>query len=216
VTILAVEFDQPSGLAQIVFQMHRVVELYRGGIAVQRTCGRKFRMIPVKACDVLGKTRHTVGCVEMGVTLDAIEIARRGQSQAPLMLLMTRRAIWSESLIRVVNRAVMARFAALIARLGTKIAGPLDVTCVALVRKHGVRGRNTPATVDVIVAKYCIPAKPQERDKRSGHTQDEAQAAEWMWALEILQVDALGEFFGCELASGHVDSLLFYLNIARP
>jgi hypothetical protein len=110
----------------------------------------------------------------------------------------------------------VARFAALITRLGVKSAGLFDVACSALVREHGVRSRNTPATVDMIVAKYCIPAKPQERNKRSGHTQDEAEAAEWMRALEILQIDALSEFFGCELASGHVDSLLSYFNIARP
>jgi hypothetical protein len=60
----------------------------------------------------------------------------------------------------------------------------------------------------VIVAQECVGAEPQERNDRSGYTQNKTQATKWMRALEIFQVDALCEFFGCELSSGHVESSL--------
>jgi hypothetical protein len=196
--------------------MHGMVELYGGGIAVRRTHGCKFGMIALEACDALGKMRRIPRRVQMSVALNATDVSRRRQSQSALMFLVARRAIRCEGLIRVMNRAIVAGFATLIRRFGAELASLLHMACITLSGKHGVRGGNAAAAVDVIVAKQSVPPKPQKSCQRSGHTQNEAQTAEWMRALEIFQINALGEFFGCELRSCHVDSLLFYFSSAKP
>jgi hypothetical protein len=136
--ILAIEVDESVRSSKVVLQMHGVVELYGGRIAVRQTQGRKFRMIPVEAGNALRKVERTASRVQIGVALDAIEIARGGQAQAALMFLVARRTIWSESLRGVVNGAVVAGFAPLVARFGAEMSGFLDVARVALGGKDGV------------------------------------------------------------------------------
>jgi hypothetical protein len=216
VAILTVQFNEPIWPAQVVFQMDGMVELYGGGIAVRRTHGRKFGMISLKACDALRKMRRAAGGVQMSVALNATDVSRRCQSQSALVFLVARRAIWCEGLIRVVNRPLVARFAALVRRFGAELASLLQMAGIALSGKHDVRGGNAAAAVNLIVAKQSVPTKPQKSHERNGHTQNEAQTSKWMRALEIFQIDALGEFFGCELGSCHVDSLFFYFSNAKP
>jgi hypothetical protein len=142
--------------------MHGMVELYSGGIAVRRTHGRKFGMISLKACDALRKMRRTARRVQMSVALNATDVSRRRQSQSALVFLVARRAIRCERLIRVVNRPIVARFAALVRRFGAELAGLLHMACITLRGKHEVRSGNAAAAVDLIVAKQSAPTKPQK------------------------------------------------------
>lgn len=81
------------------------------------------------------------------------------------MFFMARRAIRRENLIGVMNRAVMARFAALIVGVGTERASFLNMAGVALVGEDGVRLRNPTTTVDVIVASHREPTQPYNCDQ---------------------------------------------------
>jgi hypothetical protein len=142
--------------------MHGMVELYSGGIAVRRTHGRKFGMISVKACDALRKTRRTTRRVQMSMALNATDVSRRRQSHSALVFLVARRAIRREGLIRVVNRAIVARFAAPVPRFGAELARLLHMAYITPSGKHGVRGGNAAAAVDLIIAEQSVPTKPQK------------------------------------------------------
>ena len=108
----------------------------------------------------------------------------------------------------MVDGAIVARFAALVTGFGAESTRFFYVAGVAMRGKHGVGGGNTTSAVHVVVAEDGKPTEPQKRGDWSGHRENEAQAPEWMRALEIIQIDALSEVFSCELGSGHVNSTL--------
>jgi hypothetical protein len=119
-------------------------------------------MISLKACDALRKARYTARRVQMSMALNATDVSRRRQSQSALVFLVARRAIRCEGLIRVVHRAIVARFAALVRRFGAELASLLHMARITLSGKHDVRGGNAAAAVDVIVAKQSVPTEPQK------------------------------------------------------
>src|SRR5215469_13237142 len=123
------------------------------------------------------------------------------------MLLMARRAIRRECLIRVVNRAIMAGKARLIARPRAKRARRLHVARIASRHEHRVRGGEFAPAVDSLISCQATPRKPLYREHGRRHREPEAPPAKWVRALEIIQVDALGQLFCRALRARQSSSL---------
>lgn len=118
--ILTIEIHQTRRSAKIVLQMHRVIELDGPGIAASQPQRGEFRMVAVKARYALREMRSGPGGVQVGMTLRATDIRSCGQQRMPAMLFVTIRAIRREELIGMMDRPVVARFAALVAGLGAE------------------------------------------------------------------------------------------------
>src|ERR1700678_849530 len=118
--ILTIQIHQTRRSAKIVLQMHRGIELDGPGIAASQPQRGEFRMFAVKARHALRKMRSGAGGVQVGMTLRATDIRSCGQQRIPAMLFVTIRAIRREELIGMMDRPVVARFAALVAGLGAE------------------------------------------------------------------------------------------------
>ena len=108
---------------QILFQMHSVIEFNGSGIDAAGTHGRKFGMAGIESVDISCVTRCGAGGAKITVALRATSVAGRSQPQAAAMFSMTRRAVRGKQLVRVVNGAVVAGFAGLVAGFGAENAG---------------------------------------------------------------------------------------------
>jgi len=83
------------------------------------------------------------------------------------------------------------------------------MACAALLRENCVRRRQRAAAIDTIVAGQREPSEPDQGEEGNADGQERTQAAKGMRALEIIHVDALGQFFCREPGSGHDASPLF-------
>ena len=137
------------------------------------------------------------------MTLGAGFFAWRGNIYAAAMLGVARGAIWSVHLTGVVDRAVMTRETRLILDLGREDRGLLDVTRRALRFEDGVRRGHAAAAVYPRIFVECVPENPQYGQHRREKTQPELSALQRSRPLEIVQIDALREFFG-GACSSHV------------
>ena len=100
------------------------------------------------------------------VALRATSVAGRSQPQAAAMFSMTRRAVRGKQLVRVVNGAVVAGFAGLVAGFGAENAGLFYVARAALLGQYSMARGHLPAAVDVIVAGQPVPGQPDNRERR--------------------------------------------------
>ena len=116
---------------------------------------------------------------------------------------VARRAIGSAHLPSMVDRTVMTRETSLILDLGREDRGLLDVARCALRFEDGVRRRHAAAAVDPRIFVECVPENPQYGQHRREKTQPELSALQRSRPLEIVEIDALREFFG-GACSSHV------------
>src|SRR5271163_1511638 len=118
--ILAIELHRTIRPAQIVFQVYRVIQLDRAGIAAAGPQRRKFRMAAVEACDVRSEVRGGSGGVQVRVALRAADVRGYGQARMSAVFRMARSATRRENLIRVMHGRVVAGIATLIAGSGAE------------------------------------------------------------------------------------------------
>jgi len=109
------------------------------------------------------------GGAKIGVALRATGVTGRGQSQAAAMLSMTGRALRGKQLVRVVNGAVVASLASLVAGFGAENAGLFYVTRATLLGQYGMARGHLPAAVDVIVTGQPVRGQPDDRERRHAH-----------------------------------------------
>ena len=141
-------------------QMHGVIELDGSGITALVTNHRKLGM---SVCEIRNGSRHMHGAgrgLEIAVTLHAIGVARGGETYRPAMLGVASGAIGRETLIGMVNGAVVAIETGLIFGPGAEGAAGKNVTRGAFSRKHGMRGRYLSGAVNMSVARDSVPGKP--------------------------------------------------------
>jgi hypothetical protein len=168
-----------------VFQMYGMIELDCSGVSVSSSHCGEFRMVAVEACDGVRKMRTGAASLQVGVALRATKLRNSSQTKMPTMLFVARSAIRRENLVRVMDRTVMARFAALIGCPGAEHASLLQMASATFLGKNGVRTRNSSAAINVVVASEGVPTQPQNCGQRNGNGQNESQAPEGVWALEI-------------------------------
>lgn len=188
-----------------------MVELDRSGIAAAIAQDREFRVAAVEAGNFGAESRGPACGVKVRVALRAGDIRGDGESQMSAMLDVAGSAGRREGLIGVMERRVVASIARLVGGLGAERARFLQVARAALRCEHPVSGGHFAAAVDSIVASERVPAQPQQRNHWNAYGKYRAQAPEGMGMLEIIQVDALRQFFCCELGSSHDNSLLLLL-----
>src|SRR6266481_8249822 len=108
-------------------------------------------------------------------------------------------AIWhvGADLVFVVHRAVVAREAGGVGGLEGEFAGFLNVAGGALFFEHGVRLAHASAGINAGITRVAAPGDPANCEEWSENDEDEPGALERSGALEIVQVNALGDGFGC-------------------
>lgn len=138
VTIGALQLHRAVGAAQIFLKMDLVIEPDGAGIGGARAQHSKFWMARIEVANACGKFRRASSGLQVGVTLGAGAIAGIGKAKCTLMLDVAIGAGWGESLIGLMNGAVMASKAGLIG--GSLLeAGLPDVACIARLAEQGVR-----------------------------------------------------------------------------
>ena len=116
---------------------------------------------------------------------------------------VARRAIGSARLPSMVDRTVMTRETSLILDLGREARGLLDVTRRALRFEDGVRRGHAATAVYPRIFVERVPENPSYRQDRYKKTQPKLGAFQRSRSLEIVEIDALREFFG-GACSSHV------------
>ena len=131
------------------------------------------------------------------MALRAGGVARSGEADRPAMIRVAGNAGWSEHLRRVMNRPVVAGQTFLVGDLLAEKSRLRDVAGGALLGQHGVCGGQASRRVHAAVAPQSVPGKPHNRKRRESRRKQEAPVAQRMRPFEIIQVDALREFFSC-------------------
>src|SRR5579863_1381276 len=103
----------------------------------------------------------------------------------------------SEGLRCVMNRPVMAREALLIAYFFVEKSHRGRMASGALLGENRVRGRQGPGGIYSAVLANSIPRDPQDGERQGRDGNQKSPVAQRAWPLEIIEVDALREFFGC-------------------
>ncbi len=130
------------------------------------THGRKFGMAGIESVDISCVTRCGASGAKIGVALRATSVAGRSQPQAAAMFSMTRCAVRGKQLVRVMNGAVVASFASLVAGFRAENAGFFHMARAALLGQYGMAHGHLPAAVNVIVAGQPVPGQPDNRERR--------------------------------------------------
>lgn len=193
--IFAIELHQAIWSPQIVFQVHRVVELDRAGIAGAITQDCKLWVAAIESRDVGSEPRRRASGVKVRVALRAGDVRSDCETQMAAMLDVAGSAGRCEGLIGVMQRGVVARIARLVGGLGAERTRFFQVAGAALCRQHRVSGGHFAAAIETAVAGERIPAQPQQCNCRNADGKYGTQTPEGMRMLEIIQVDALRQFF---------------------
>ena len=135
--------------------------------------------------------------LQVGVTFGAALIAHGGDRHASAMFRVACGAIGSFCGSGMVCGAIMASEASAIGGFCGKRVSLLKVASGALFFEDGMRGRHSSAAVDAVVAADGVPRNPRDGQSGRENTHQQLGALEWRRPLEIVQVDALREFFGC-------------------
>src|ERR1700687_5224158 len=160
-------------------------------------------MAVFETSDVRCEPRRVAAGLQVRVTFCAGLTARSGDVDAPTVFGMTRRASRRWRLRGVMHGAVVAVEASAVGSLGGICASILQVTGNTFLFENGMRFRHTPARVHAMVSGKTAPRNPSEREQGQQETKPEFRALQRRRPLEIVEIDALREFFCCSCA-GHV------------
>jgi hypothetical protein len=122
------------------------------------------------------------------------------------MLDVAGRAGGSENLVFVMNGSIMASEARAVACLRPEKRGTGDVARLATLCQDGMRGGHWSGAVELVVVRDAITDKPEQRRDRQESRKQKTRLAKAMGMLEIIQINALREPFGCPLRSRHDSS----------
>ena len=188
------------GAAANGLHVNRMVEFDRAGIACRDagdgTQSRKFGMAVFEAGDVIPRQQ-----LQPLMTKRAFFAADCVENCSTAMLGMTGCAIgWRQIEPRMVDRAVVAVEASAVGGFGGKGAGLLEVAGGAFLFQDGMGAGHAATGVNTMIAREAAPSDPNEREERQERAEPEFGALQRGRPLEIVEVDALGEFFGCACA----------------
>ncbi len=184
--IAAIELYDPARTHEVLFQMHAVIELNGSGIEVAFPHGRKFRMAGIESVDASRVVWRCAIRAKIRVALRATCIAGCRQTQAAAVFLVARRALRSERLIRVVDGAVVAGLASLVAGLGAESGGLFHVARAALFGENCMTRGHLAAAINAIISGESVPSQPDNRERRNTNGEKEAQAPKGMRVLEVI------------------------------
>jgi hypothetical protein len=204
--VSAIKLDGPVRTGEIRFHMDRMIDL--DGAGVRESCAERgeFRVPSFKAGDAGCETGRRVTCLEMGMALRTACVRRSRESDSPTMLDVAGRAGGSENLILVMNGSIMTSEARVVICLRAEKSGTGDVARLATVCQDGMRGGHWPSAVELVVVREAIADKPEQRRDRQESRKQKTRLAKAMRMLEIIQINALREPFGCPLRSRHESS----------
>jgi len=157
--------------------------------------------------DLAHEPADTIPRMKSGMALRAACVWQRGQQHAASVLHMAGSARGSENLVGVMNRTIVARQTGVIAHLGGEECIRGHVACAAALRENGVRRRHPARAVNFVITNDAVAHQPDHRYGERDERKYEAPRAQRAGALEIVQVNALRESFGCGFRSGHDRSL---------
>jgi hypothetical protein len=123
------------------------------------------------------------------------------------MLDVAGRAGGSEKLICVMNGSVVATEACAVVCLRTEKSRTGDVAGLASLGENDMRGGHRSRAVELVVVQDAIADKPKKHRERQKYREQKKRFVEAVRTLEIIQVNALREPFGCPLRSRHDSSL---------
>lgn len=146
----------------------------------------------------------------MRVALRATDVASSDDVDAAAVFDMAGGAVGhiGADLVFVVNGAVVAGETRDVGRFGRKFAGFLDVARGALLVQDGVRSAHVTARIDARVAGEPAPGDPANSQKWAEYDQRQARPFERSGALEIVQVNALRDRFGCPCSGQWLPAVL--------
>src|ERR1700730_17677150 len=154
-------------------------------------------MAVFETSDVGCESRRVAAVLQVRVPFWGGLLAHGREVDVPAMLNMTRRASRSWRLRGVMDGAVVAVETSAVGSLGGKCAGFLRVTCNTFFFENGMSFRHTPSPVSTIVSGKTAPRDPVESEQGQQEAEPEFCALQRRRPLEIVKVDALGEFFCC-------------------
>jgi hypothetical protein len=196
VAVGTLELDQhASGAAPNGVHVNGVIELHSPRVGFTEI-GMAVLQTANMICDI-GPTERRV---QIGMTFGASLIAHSGNIDSPAMLTVARAARERFFCIAVVSWAIVAGEASRVRDLGGELAGFPRVAGRAFFFEHGMGIAHPPAGINAIVAGKGAPGNPDQRKQRQQDAEPEFRALQRRRPLEIIQVDALGKFFGCACA----------------
>lgn len=204
--ISAIKLDGPVRTGEIRFHVDCMIDLDGAGVRDSRAeCG-EFRVPSFKAGDAGCEIGRHVTCLEMGMALRTACVRRSRESDPPTMLDVAGRAGGSENLILVMNGSIMASEARAVVCLRAEKSGTGYVAGLATLCKGGMRGGHWSSAVELVVVREAIADKPEQRRDGQESGKQKTRLAKAMRVLEIIQINALRESFGCPLRSRHDSS----------
>ena len=170
-------------------------------VACSRPQRSEFRMVAVEVPNI-ADIFHPAGLtLQISVTLRATRIPRAGETNGALVLKVARAASGSErGLLRVMRGSIVALQAGGIRYFVAEYSCLRDVTNLAALAEYRMRKRKWSATVDFLPG-CALRYEPSECHNGDRYRKPQAPAAKRMRSREILQVDPLGQRFGCAYAS---------------
>jgi hypothetical protein len=204
--VSASKLDGPVRTGEIRFHVDRMIDLDGAGVREPwAECG-EFRVPSFKAGDAGCEIGRREPCLEMGMALRTARVWRSREWDSPAMLDVAGRAGGSENLILVMNGSIMASEARAVVCLRAKKSGTGDVARLATLCQGGMRGGHWSSAVELVVVREAIAYKPEQRRDRQESRKQKTRFAKAMRMLEIIQINALREPFGCPLRSRHDSS----------
>ena len=204
--ISAIKLDGPVRTGEIRFHVDCMIDLDGAGVRESWAERGEFRVPSFKAGDAGCEIGRRVTCLEMGMALRTACVWRSRESDSAAMLNVAGGAGRSENLILVMNRPIMASEARAVVCLRAEKSGAGDVARVATLREDGMRGGHWSSAVELVVVRETIANKPEQRRDQQESRKQKTRLAKAMRMLEIIQINALREPFGCPLRSRHDSS----------
>ena len=184
------------------FHVDGVIQENGAGILCAVAEYSEFRVAVGEAFNISGVVQLTLCNAQVGVAFGAGLIASGGKLDPATMFHVAggTGGDGGGDLVFVVGRAVVAGEAGGVGGGGGELAGLGNMAGGALFFEDGVWGAHASAGVDAGIAGKAVKGEPDEGER--GHEDGEQQlgALEGRGALEIVQVDALREFFSCACA----------------
>ena len=204
-TVAAIHLDWPIRTSQIWPEMRKVAQLDLSRIARARTQRGQFGMMIVEVLDLMNVLHVSRFRFQIGVALRASWVGGVRKAKRTFVFEMARTAARRERRLHgMMRRRVVASEAGFISDFVAEDPGLRDVADSAALAETGVRYGKRTGAVDFL-SSSALGEEPSEGDDGNCDGKPEPPATESMRTREVLQVDPLGQGFGCAYAS-HVRS----------
>ena len=201
VAISAIKLNKWScRAAPDLFHVDGVIQLDVAEIARAISESSKLRVPVFEAANVRCVVRASPIRAKIRMACRARLIAGRGDVDAPPVVGMAFRAshlFSSNDAHRVVNRPIVTAKASAVGSFRRKYSRRLQVTSGAFFLENRVRFGQAPAAVNAPIFEKRPCANPHQREQRQQQAKPKFRPLQRRRSLEIVEIDALREFFGC-------------------